>query len=331
MNQEILIKEIEMIKDPTLNQTLKESSGIKSLSVSEDFIVSVEVYVKNPKKDGSQVRLEIIKCVKMKLNYPGVKVDILDFPLSLKEEVIYIGIISGKGGVGKSTVTVQLAHAFHTLGYGVGIIDADIHGASIPSILEMNDTEVTRTEDEKLIPMEAFGIEVISTAFFMNKEKPLMWRGPMLGKMLIHYFNDVKWSNNTKIVFIDFPPGTGDVALDIQSFAPKTTMIVVTTPHPNASMVAVKAGLGAKQLGHEVIGVIENMSYYIEATSKDHIPIFGMGGGARVALMLGVDVYAQIPLYNGESFFDLEGHIHHMYVEVAKKIEQRLKRSQIVK
>lgn len=316
-----LNKKLEFIIDPTLNKTFKESKAIKSLEVSEDGIVSIEIYLKDCLKDQSKVKLEIVKLVKVQFKYPGVKVDFFDVPSSLKEDIIYIGVISGKGGVGKSTVTVQLAHAFHQLGYGVGIIDADIHGASIPSILEMSDVEVRRTDDDKLIPLEAFGIEVMSTEFFMSKEKPLMWRGPMLGKMLIHYFTQVKWSDYTKIVFIDFPPGTGDVALDIQSFAPKTTMIVVTTPHPNASMVAVKAGLGAKQLGHDVIGVIENMSYYIDSQSKEHIPIFGLGGGLKVSSMLGVDVLAHIPLYSGESFFDQEGFIHEMYIETAKKIE----------
>lgn len=324
MTFETLKKTIESIVDPSLNQTLKQSNGIKSLEVNSEGVVLLEVYLKDVLKDRSNVQLLIVKRVKIELKYPGIKVDFFEFKTSPVDEKIYIGIISGKGGVGKSTVTVQLAYALKSLGYGVGLIDADIHGASIPSILGMDRSEVMKTDDEKMIPLKAFGIEVMSTEFFMSNKKPLMWRGPMLGKMLIHYFTNVMWSNQTTIVLIDFPPGTGDIALDIQSFAPKTKMIVVTTPHPNASMIAVKAGLGAKQLGHNVIGVIENMSYFEHPQSKEHIPIFGMGGGQTVSQMLGVDVIGRIPMYQGEAFFDQEGRIHDLYVDVVKKLKKHV-------
>ena len=124
-----------------------------------------------------------------------------------------------------------------------------------------------------------------------------MWRGPMLGKMLSHYFGGgVKWADDTDYVLIDLPPGTGDVALDINKFAKHTKMLIVTTPHPNAAHVAVKAGLGAQQIGHEVIGVVENMSYFMNTCNNKREYIFGSGGGDSVSLTLGVKLLSQIPI-----------------------------------
>jgi ATP-binding protein involved in chromosome partitioning len=239
----------------------------------------------------------------------------------MKHTITYIGIASGKGGVGKSTVTAQLAYAFRDLGHQVGIIDADIYGASIPSILEVEDIAAIEEDMNLMIPIEKEGIEIISTEFFMSKEKPVMWRGPMLGKMLTEFIQSVKWKEDTSIILIDLPPGTGDVALDIQKLIPQASMIVVTTPHPNASMVAVKAGLGAKQMGHKMLGVIENMSYFEHPTTHEKFPIFGAGGGETVATMLNVPLLGQVPIYSGESFIDKHDKIKTMYHDIASKIE----------
>jgi ATP-binding protein involved in chromosome partitioning len=147
-----------------------------------------------------------------------------------------------------------------------------------------------------MIPLSKDGIEVISTEFFMPPEKPLMWRGPMLGKMLVHFFNGVKWQDGIDLILIDLPPGTGDVALDVKSYVPKSKIMVVTTPHINASSIAVKAGIGAQNIGHEVIGVVENMSYYLNPCNQKREFIFGEGGGEAVAKKLGVPVFGQIPI-----------------------------------
>jgi ATP-binding protein involved in chromosome partitioning len=325
MTHQTLQDEIELIKDPSFNKTIREVSGLKRFFIDEAGVVEVDLYLKDLNKDSASVKLAVIKLVKIKFQYPGIKINFFQSTYQDKDVKViqYIGVISGKGGVGKSTVTIQLAYALKSLGYQVGLIDADIYGASLPAILDIDFDTLQQTNDEKIIPLKKDGIELISTSFFMTDEKPLMWRGPMLGNMLSHYFTGVKWDDDTDFILIDLPPGTGDVSLDIQHFVPHTKMIVVTTPHPNASLVAVKAGLGARQIGHEVLGVIENMSYFIAPDTKLTYPIFGIGGGDKVASMLGVEVLGNIPFHYGEAFIDIEGAIHSMYVEIARKIRKK--------
>lgn len=143
----------------------------------------------------------------------------------------------------------------------------------------------------------------------------------MLGKMLTHYFNSVSWHQDTDIVLIDLPPGTGDVALDIHAYVPKSQMIVVTTPHPNAADIAVKAGLGAKQIGHDVLGVIENMSYLMIPERKDPIYLFGQGGGDQVSQILNVPLLAKIPIESPvDGDLHLNGFIFDIYVNIAKQL-----------
>jgi ATP-binding protein involved in chromosome partitioning len=290
---------IETLVDPGFKKTLKEVDGIKKLTVGPTGVVEVELYFSKPGGPEEQkFKIDLIKLVKIELGFPGIKVifsksEYVDQDV---KQIKYLGIASGKGGVGKSTVTANLAVALTRLGKKVGIIDADIYGASIPQILKVDIKPLGGTEDDLMIPLIGEGIEVISTEFFMPRDKPIMWRGPMLGKMLSHYFGGVKWADDTDYVLIDLPPGTGDVALDINKFAQHTKMLIVTTPHPNAAHVAVKAGLGAQQIGHDVVGVVENMSYFLNSCSNKREYIFGSGGGNSVANTLGVQLLSQIPI-----------------------------------
>lgn len=289
---------IEALTDYTLNMTIKESNGLKKLTVGPTGIVDVEVYlgtVKTP--DEAKFKLDLIRLVKVELGFPGVKYQFYPSDLALPEKAVrFIGIASGKGGVGKSTVTANLAIALTRLGKKVGIIDADVYGPSIPNVMQIPILPIEGTDDEKILPFEREGVQVISTEFFMPKDKPVMWRGPMLGKMLTHFFNDVKWDEDTEYILIDLPPGTGDVALDIKNYEPTTKMIIVTTPHLSASHVAVKAGFGAKQLGHDILGVVENMAYFINPVNQQKEFIFGSGGGDDVAAKLDTTVLARIPI-----------------------------------
>lgn len=320
---EQLKKQIESIIDPGFNKTLKEVQGIKRLVIDETGIVECDIFLKKPQEHEAQLKIEIIKLVKITCGFPGIKLTFFpsEFVVEGEKVIRYIGIASGKGGVGKSTVTAQLALALTSLGKRVGIIDADIYGASIPNIFHLESKPLDQTTDEQLIPLSSHGIEIISTTFFMPKDKPLMWRGPMLGKMLTHYFNGVAWHQDTDIVLIDLPPGTGDVALDIHTYVPKSQMIVVTTPHPNATDIAVKAGLGAKQIGHEVLGVIENMSYLMIPERQEPMYIFGQGGGNQVANILGVPLLGQIPI-DSPTDDDLhhDGFIFDIFVQIAKQL-----------
>lgn len=213
--------------------------------------------------------------------------------LNKRTDVRFIAIASGKGGVGKSTVTVNLAAALARRGKKVGIIDADIYGFSIPNMMGIE--ERPKTVNNAILPVERYGVKVISMGFFVENNSPVIWRGPLLGKMLEHFFTDVVWGE-IDFILLDLPPGTGDIALDIHQMLPESKEIIVTTPHATAAHVAARAGTMAKQTNHEILGVIENMAYMAcrKCETKDYP--FGRGGGAILAGQLKTKLLAQIPL-----------------------------------
>ncbi|MFO7246619.1 MAG: Mrp/NBP35 family ATP-binding protein [Bacillota bacterium] len=206
-----------------------------------------------------------------------------------------IAVASGKGGVGKSTVAVNLAVTLAAMGHRVGIIDADIYGFSVPGLLGVS--RVPTVIDNMIIPVPAHGVSVMSMEFFLQENRPVLWRGPMLGKMLREFFRRVYWGELDYLV-LDLPPGTGDVALDVHQLLPASREIVVTTPHPTATHVAYRAGRMAIDTNHEIIGVVENMSYFRAPDTGKVYHIFGEGGGDRLAEQLGVPLLARIPLGN---------------------------------
>lgn len=326
MTKEELRIHLESVIDPSLSMTLKEAQAILKCEIDDQGIADLTIALKNRKKDENTVKLAIVKLVKIKLSLPGIRIDFTDNKLIEVDgkNIFYIGVASGKGGVGKSSVVANLALAFQRLGKNVGIIDADIHGSSIPAIFKLPIEPLSTTEDDQLIPALYDNVQIISPAFFMPKNQPLMWRGPMLGKLLTHFFEEVLWDPDIEVILIDLPPGTGDVALDVQSFVPKAKMLIVTTPHPNASQIAVKAGLGAQEIGHQVVGVIENMSYYYHQDTQERIEIFGAGGGQEVAKLLNVDLLSQIPInqpLNKEAFvYNLEDMNGKIYLALAQKL-----------
>ena len=214
--------------------------------------------------------------------------------LSPEANVKFIAVSSGKGGVGKSTVTVNLAVALNRLGKKVGIIDADIYGFSVPDMMGIEDRPII-DENNAIRPVEKFGVKVISMGFFVEDNTPVIWRGPMLGKMLRNFFAEVRWGE-LDYLLLDMPPGTGDIALDVNQMIPQSQYVLVTTPHATASFVAARAGAMALHTKHEIIGVVENMAYYecTECGNKDFV--FGRGGGAKLAAELHTELLAQIPL-----------------------------------
>ena len=207
--------------------------------------------------------------------------------------VEFIAIASGKGGVGKSTVTVNLAVALSRLGKRVGLIDSDIYGFSIPDMMGIEG----RPEQigNKIKPVERFGVKVMSMGFFVEDNSPVVWRGPMLGKMLRNFFSEVEWGE-LDFLLLDLPPGTGDIALDIHQMLPQSKEIIVTTPHATAAFVAARAGSMAIRTNHEIIGVVENMSYYQHPALAERDYVFGRGGGGKLAETLHTDLLAQFPL-----------------------------------
>ena len=206
-----------------------------------------------------------------------------------------IAIASGKGGVGKSTVTVNLAVALAARGYQVGIIDSDMYGSSIPQMMGIDRLPVRI--DRVIMPVEKHGVKVISMGFFVPENKPVIWRGPMLGKALQQFFNDVHWGD-LDFLLLDLPPGTGDIALDVHRLLPAAKEIIVTTPQSTATHVAYRAGKMAIDTGHKIIGVVENMSYFRSAVSQQKEYVFGQGGGSQLAEILEVPLLGQIPLGN---------------------------------
>jgi ATP-binding protein involved in chromosome partitioning len=312
--------------DPSVEKTLKETGGLRHLDIDEEKDVVTVIIALDKLEDDYKKHMtrSLAKLIKLDLGFTGVK---SEFELLkkvgsiLEREVKYIGVASGKGGVGKSTVTANLAYALTTIGKKVGIIDADIYGSSIPTILDMPITLPKGDGQEKIIPFNKDGIELISTEFFLQPDKPLMWRGPMLGKMLNHFFYDVIWNDDIEYILVDLPPGTGDVAMDIQALIPDSKMIIVTTPHPSASHVAVKAGFAAEQLKHELLGVVENMSYLNHA--GEELKIFGEGGGKIVADKLNTQLLATIQIgqpKNSLSIFGPDEEIGLDYIGLANKI-----------
>jgi ATP-binding protein involved in chromosome partitioning len=203
-----------------------------------------------------------------------------------------IGISSGKGGVGKSSVTANLGVALARLGKRVAIIDADVWGFSIPKMLGI-DRQPT-VLDALLLPPEAHGVAVMSMDFFVRPGQAVIWRGPMLHKALEQFLSDVHW-DEPDYLLIDMPPGTGDVAISLSQFLPRAETVIVTTPQPTAQRVAARAGLMAEKVNQDVLGVVENMSWFTGDDGKRYT-IFGEGGGQRLANDLGVPLLAQIPL-----------------------------------
>jgi ATP-binding protein involved in chromosome partitioning len=203
-----------------------------------------------------------------------------------------IGITSGKGGVGKSSVTVNLAISLVRAGFDVGILDADVYGFSVPQMLGLESSPTVR--DKKMVPPVAFGVQCMSMGFFVEEDQPVMWRGPMLHKALEQFLVDVAWGE-PDFLLIDMPPGTGDVALSMAQYLPASEVYVVTTPQQAAKRVAQRTAYMARKINLPLRGVIENMSWFSGDDGRRY-ELFGQGGGAELAAELGVPLLGQVPL-----------------------------------
>jgi len=201
-------------------------------------------------------------------------------------------VASGKGGVGKSSVTTNLSVALARRGRDVAVVDADVWGFSIPRMLGVEHAPVVI--DQMLVPPEANGVRCISMGFFAQEDQPVIWRGPMLHKALEQFLTDVFWDEPDFLV-VDLPPGTGDISISLAQFLPRAEVFVVTTPQPAAQRVAQRAAFMAQKVNLEVKGVIENMSWFTGDDGKRY-ELFGAGGGDELATRLGVPLVGQVPL-----------------------------------
>ena len=214
------------------------------------------------------------------------------------------GISSGKGGVGKSSVTVNLAAALSARGFKVGVLDADVYGHSIPRLFGIEGQRPTAI-DQTFIPVEVRGIKVVSIEMFKpDRADPVAYRGPLLHRVLEQLLSDAYWGD-LDFLLLDLPPGTGDIAISLGQLIPASEIIVVTTPQIAAAEVAERAGRIAHQLKQHIIGVVENMSAYIEHSSNKEVALFGTGGGEETARRLSVLVGSDVPLV-GKIPFDIE-------------------------
>lgn len=348
MLTEVKIREVlGSLKEPFLHKTLAELNAIEEIKIKEEKNhVSVKVAIaRTGTSEQLQLQTQIVNLLK-EAGAASVGIRFGQFPdevlaahrhaepekeknLLNSEKTTFIAIASGKGGVGKSTVSVNLAVSLARLGKKVGLIDADIYGFSVPDMMGITQRPVVR--GEKIIPVERFGVQVISMGFFVEDNSPIIWRGPMLGKMLNSFFNEVEWGD-IDYLLLDLPPGTGDVALDVHSMLPRCKEIIVTTPHPTAAFVAARAGAMALKTDHEVLGVVENMAYFESKLTGEKEYVFGQGGGEKLAEELNTEVLGRLPLdqpdWNEEDFapsvYQLEHKLGKIYLEIAEKVVNRL-------
>jgi ATP-binding protein involved in chromosome partitioning len=213
--------------------------------------------------------------------------------ISFPPQTSIVAIASGKGGVGKSTVTVNLAAALAKRGRSVGVLDADVWGFSVPRMLGAVGKPVGF--NDMILPLEAYGVKVISMGHFVPEETPVIWRGPMLHKAIQQFLGDVWWGD-LDFLLCDLPPGTGDVSISLASFIPGASMLVVTTPQDAARKVAERAGKMAERTNLRPLGVVENMSWFVCPHCGEREAIFGEGGGREAAETLGVPLMGQVPL-----------------------------------
>ena len=231
------------------------------------------------------------QALQTRLRGPAAAEPVIPFAQPGSRTRVY-GIASGKGGVGKSSVTVNLAAALAARGVSVGVVDADVYGHSVPRMLGVAERP-TQVED-MIMPPSAHGVKVISIGMFTRGNAAVVWRGPMLHRALQQFLADVYWGD-LDVLLLDLPPGTGDIAISLAQLLPSAEILVVTTPQPAAAEVAERAGAVALQTHQRLVGVVENMSW-LELPTGERMEVFGSGGGQAVADSLTRLIGAQVPL-----------------------------------
>ncbi|HEX6027374.1 MAG TPA: Mrp/NBP35 family ATP-binding protein [Solirubrobacter sp.] len=312
--REQILEALKVVIDPELHRSIVELGMVRAIDINEQGAVNVTVSLTTP---GCPIKGHfqsgVTKAVRSVEGVTAVNVgfDVLtdsekaglqrtlgrpgglpEGSLAAVANVVCIG--SGKGGVGKSTLTVNLAAALQAEGKKVGVLDADVWGYSIPRMLGLGGQRPKVSAAKKIIPLEAHGLKVISIGFFLKEDEAVVWRGPMLHKALTQFLEDVDWGE-LDYLLIDLPPGTGDVSMTLAQLLPQSTFMIVTTPQDVAQKVARRAAQMADKVNLEISGVIENMSAFV-TPGGERYPIFGEGGGQRLADELDVPLLGQVPL-----------------------------------
>ncbi|KXO88257.1 sodium:proton antiporter [Tsukamurella pulmonis] len=315
VTEEQIRSALATVNDPEIGKPITDLGMVKSVAVQADSSVDVEVYLTT---SACPMRTRIVDSVQAAVaDVPGtgavrVELDVMNdeqraelrktvrgdkaepvIPFAQPGSLTRVyAVASGKGGVGKSSVTVNLAASLAARGLSVGVLDADIYGHSVP---RMMGTDARPTQvDSMIMPPQAHGVKVISVAMFTTGNTPVVWRGPMLHRALQQFLADVFWGD-LDVLLLDLPPGTGDVAISIAQLIPGAEILVVTTPQTAAAEVAERAGAIALQTRQRVAGVIENMSG-LTLPDGTVLDVFGSGGGEQVASRLTRAVGADVPL-----------------------------------
>ncbi len=313
---EALNAALATVSDPEIHRPITELGMVKSVSVADDGAVDVGIYLTTP---GCPLRDRITNDVTAALmKVPGVAAVRVDLDVMSDEQrqalrsklqggrptrtiqfaqpgslTRVLAVASGKGGVGKSSTTVNLAVGMAKLGLTVGVVDADIYGHSMPRMLGV--TTPPAVVDGMIVPPEAHGVRVVSAGMFVEGNRPIVWRGPMLHRGLEQLLADVYWGD-LDVLLLDLPPGTGDVAISSAQLLPTAEIVLVTTPQLAAREVAERAGAVAVQTRQRIAGVIENMAGLPCPHCGELVDVFGSGGGQAVATALSALIGVDVPL-----------------------------------
>jgi ATP-binding protein involved in chromosome partitioning len=312
-NRDEVLKALEVVIDPELRRSIVELDMVRQIDTSDNGVVDVTVSLTTagcPIRDHFQTSVAQAVSALEGVTHVNVYFDVLSdsekvalqqklgrasLPagaLAQVSNVLCVG--SGKGGVGKSTLTANLAAALTADGKRVGILDADVWGYSIPRMYGLGATRPPVSPQRKIVPLQAHGVKVMSIGFFLEEDAAVVWRGPMLHKALNQFLQDVEWGA-LDYLLIDLPPGTGDVSMTLAQLLPQAQFVIVTTPQPTAQKVARRSAEMANKVSLEICGVIENMSSFT-TPSGERYAIFGEGGGQELADELDVPLLGKVPL-----------------------------------
>jgi ATP-binding protein involved in chromosome partitioning len=304
-DQEVL-DALRVVQDPDLHRDIVSLGFIQSLKIDDQGAVAFNINLTTPAcpvKDQlrNQARMVVANLpwvtdvqVTMTANTAAARGQGQTTPLIPRVKNV-VAVASGKGGVGKSTTSVNVAVALSQRGASVGLMDADVYGPNVPLMMGLKEKPHVHGEEGRIQPVLRYGIKLVSIGFFLDERKPVIWRGPMVHGAIQQFLRDFDWGDLDYLV-VDLPPGTGDASLSLSQLIPLSGVVIVTTPQDVALQDVAKGMSMFKQLEVPVIGVIENMSYFVCPNCSERHELFGRGGGERIAQVFDVPFLGQVPL-----------------------------------
>lgn len=311
VTEERVLDALRTVPDPDLRKDLVSLGMIKDVKICEGNVAFTVVLTTPACPLKAKIEADCREAVARIPGVGGVKIEMTANVVGRKgqsgplvpgvKHVIAVG--SGKGGVGKSTVATNLAVALAEAGARVGLMDGDVYGPTVPMLLGVQDEEVQQTAvrhadgqiQHKLVPVSRHGVACISMGFLVEPGQPVVWRGPMLAKVVTQFLGDVEWGDRDYLL-VDLPPGTGDVSMTLAQSLPLTGAVIVMTPQDVAASIAVKSIRMFQKLEVPILGIVENMSYFVAPDTGNSYHIFGHGGGQEAAEEMGVPFLGEIPL-----------------------------------